>query len=140
VPVAAVETRCALDVPPTGATVRFRVGYRAPAFVLRNTTLLAEVIALAPEGSKELNRRLMREEFQVVGQGPDVLEKPLFDAFEIDLSRYAGQHLELILRTTRRGMVRLRPLEHRGFGTSWEDPVLLLHDALPRHSALPVGP
>jgi hypothetical protein len=132
VPSAAVETRCSLDVPASGATLRFRVGYRAPALVVQNTTLEAEVIALAPEGSNELNQRLMRKKFWVRGQGPDVLKKPLFDTYEVDLSGYAGQHLELVLRTIRHGMVRLRVLEHRGFGTSWEDLVLVLHDRPPR--------
>ena len=53
------------------------------------------------------------------------------------LSQYAGQRVELVLRTIRRGMVRLRVLEHRGFGTSWEDPVLVLHERLPQRIAAP---
>jgi hypothetical protein len=128
-PLAAVETRCSLEVPATGATLRFRVGYRAPALVLRNTTLQVDVIALAPEGSNEFDTLLKRKRFRVEGQGPDVLKKPLFETVDVDLSQYAGQQLGLVLRTTRRGVVRLRVLEHRGFGTSFEDPVLLLHDA-----------
>ena len=125
-PAATVETRCGLEVPPDGARLRFRVGYRAPALVVRDTRIIAEVIALSPAGASTPNVRLMRASFAVKAQGPIVLRQPLAREYDIDLSRYAGQRLELLLRTQRFGEVLLDPFEHRGFGTTWEDPLLVL--------------
>jgi hypothetical protein len=118
---ATIETPCDVPVPSSGATLSVRVDYRAPAAVVRNTTLVAEILVVGPDSKTLVARKL----FRVEPQGEDVRRIPLAPEIRVDLGRWAGQSTRLLLRTIRRGKVMTRPLEPRGFGTIWQDPVLV---------------
>ncbi len=131
-PTATVETPCDVPVPREGATFVVRLGYRAPAVVVRNTTLTMEVLAV---GANE-KLLLAHEVFTVEPALPVARRKPVAPELRIDLTPWAGRTVRLILRTIRRGQVHVRPLEPRGFGTVWEGPELVLHGgAAPRRAA-----
>ena len=118
---ATIETLCRLRVPAEGLVLETRVGYRAPKRVAPGTTLTAELLVLDPSAKTLVARRVF-----TVEPDPGIPRRVAFDpTLRVDLSRWAGQEVGLILRTIRRGRVEIVPLESRGFGTVWEDPRLL---------------
>jgi hypothetical protein len=127
---ATVETLCVVPVPAEGGVFSVRIDYRAPAAVVKDTTLTAEILAI---GSRE-KLLLARKVFEVQGEpaGTPARRKPLAPELQVDLSRWAGGEVRLVLRSIRRGRVFVRPLEQRGFGMVFEDPrVLPPGDAAP---------
>ena len=89
--------------------------------VAPGTTLTANILVIEPD-QKIL---LAREHFRVEPQGIDARRRALAKELRVDLSAWAGRRVRLLLRTTRRGRVHMRPLERQGFGTVWEDPKLV---------------
>jgi hypothetical protein len=121
---ATIETLCTVPVPSAGGVFSVRIGYRAPAAALANTTLTAEVLVVGDSVNTLMARRL----FVVKGERVAPRRKPREPELRIDLTPWAGSDVRLLLRTVRRGRVMVRPLEQRNFGTVWEDPRILPED------------
>ena len=121
-PSATVETACDVPVPAEGAVFEVRLAYRAPAVVVKNTTLTMELLAV---GARE-KLLLAHQVFDVEPAPPFARREPMPPELRVDLGPWAGRTVRLILRTIRRGQVLVRPLEPRGFGTVWQDPRLVL--------------
>ncbi len=128
---ATIETLCQVAVPREGASLSVRIGYRAPSTVAPDTTLTAEILVIG-QNQKTLMARM---HFPVEPQGIDARRRPLARELHVDLSTWAGRPVRLLLRTTRRGRVHIRPLERQGFGTVWEDPKLVLPKTAPAVSS-----
>jgi hypothetical protein len=118
---ATIETLCTVPVPSAGGVFSVRIGYRAPAAALANTTLTTEVLVVG----ESVNTLMARKLFAVKGEGVAPRRKPRKPELRIDLTPWAGSNVRLLLRTVRRGRVMVRPLEQRNFGTVWEDPRIL---------------
>jgi hypothetical protein len=118
---ATIETLCQFAVPREGAALSVRIDYRAPVTIAPNTTLTGEILVIGDD-RKTL---LARKHFAVEPQGMDVRRRAFAPALRVDLSAWSGRQVRLLLRTTRRGRVHMRPLERQGFGTVWEDPKLV---------------
>ncbi|MEE2674756.1 MAG: glycosyltransferase family 39 protein [Myxococcota bacterium] len=118
---ATIETLCQIAVPREGADLSIRVAYRAPSTVAPGTTLTAEILVIG-HNHKTL---IARKQFAVEPEGIDVRRRVFAQELRADLSDWAGSPVRLLLRTTRRGRVHVRPFERQGFGTVWEDPKLV---------------
>ena len=116
---ATIETSCTVRVPADGLAARdARRLPRAEARGARHDPHRRgprrRAEAEGPDGAATLRRR--------GGPGLPAPRRVVDAPLRVDLSRWAGRELRIILRTVRRGQVEIRPLEARGFGTVWEDP------------------
>ncbi len=111
-----VSTRCRI-APRGPSELRFRVGYRQPEAVETGSELVAEIWAQRSGHADEL---LYRESLPLAPirgwASPPPLER------SVDLSRFAGEELWLVLRSRFHGGVRMNPLDFTGFAMVWQDP------------------
>lgn len=112
------ETRCRVEVPGP-AELRLGLGSRQPSRVEPGSELVAEILVERPGAEPELLHREVLPLSPVLGFGsPPALERRL------DLSRWAGEGVDLVLRTRMRGDVRMNELDLKGFAMVWQDPRL----------------
>jgi hypothetical protein len=111
-----VSTRCRI-ARPGPSELRFGVGYRQPERVEAGSDLVAEIWA---QRRGEADLLLYRESLPLAPvrgwASPPALER------SVDLSRFAGEELWLVLRSRFRGAVRMNPLDFTGFAMVWQDP------------------
>ncbi|MBW2726025.1 MAG: glycosyltransferase family 39 protein [Deltaproteobacteria bacterium] len=113
-----VVTRCRVTVPKAGGDFVWQMDYPRPVLVRGPTTLYVEVAIEAEQKS----RRVFSEMFDVKPGDPRISRTPAAREYRVDLSDYAGQSVELILRSTRAGHLAMSANELRGFGTRWQNP------------------
>ena len=111
-----VSTLCRIALPGP-AELRFRVGYRQPTEVRPGSELVAEIWAHRQGRADELLYRESLALAPVPGwSSPPALER------SVDLSRFAGEEVWLILRSRFGGEVRMNALDFKGFAMVWQDP------------------
>jgi len=113
-----IAARCKIEVPPSGGEFVWQLDYFRPAKLRGPTTLTVEVLV----GARPQPRRLFKETIDVK---PHRERRNRFDApleYRVDLSDYAGQTINLLLKSTRRGHVVMSRNSLRGFGVTWQHP------------------
>jgi hypothetical protein len=90
--------------------------YPRPVKLRRQTTLRVEVAV----ESERRSQKLFSQTYTVKTADPRISRRPAAPEFRVDLSDYAGQSVDLVLRSTRVGHVVMSANERRSFGTRWQ--------------------
>ena len=120
-----VETKCRARVPEDGGELVWRFDYRKPMRLYSPTTLRVDVLAR----TSAIERTLFSDTYAVETIDPRVYRFPAPRELRADLSEFAGQDVDLILRSTRSGRLVMPPGSRRGFGTNWIHPRIVFGTA-----------
>lgn len=119
-----LSARCTVDIPPSGGDLVWQFDYSHPAKLRTPTTLLVEVLV----ETKPRPLRVFSEETVVKPVSPRVSRFPAPEERRVDLSAFAGQRIQLRLRSTRSGRVVMSANAVRGFSTTWQDARIVARD------------
>jgi hypothetical protein len=112
-------TRCRVRVP-ADATLALQIGYRQPLRIDRKAQLSAEIEVSEAGATPEAGAALLRTPIPL---GPArSWSSPPGPQFRLDLSRWAGREVELVLRTRFQGRAEMHELDFAGFAMLWQDP------------------
>ncbi|HEB91578.1 MAG TPA: hypothetical protein ENI85_18530 [Deltaproteobacteria bacterium] len=114
-PIAPVETRCTFRVPERGE-LSFSLGYRKPFAVQRGAIIKAQIWIAGHEQDGPLFDETIPIERQKGWSSPPP------PRHRVDLSKYSGSDVTLIVRAQFRGGARMGPLDLSGFSLVWENP------------------
>jgi hypothetical protein len=117
-----VVTRCRVTIPRVGGEFVWQMDYPRPVELRSATTLYVEVLVEA----EQRMRRVFSETYDVKQVGPRVSRTPAPPEYRVDLSQYAGQNIDMILRSTRSGHVVMSANALRNFGTRWQHPRIVV--------------
>jgi hypothetical protein len=126
IPSEGLETRCRLRVPKSGGVLSLELGYLRPTAALPGTHLIAEV-AIEPidlgetAGSRDPHRSLLYETLRVV-PAQNARRQQRFSRFDLSLSDWAGQEVDLIFRTRLSGSIAVSSRNWKGFAMVYRDP------------------
>ena len=113
-----LATRCRVEVPAAGGEFVWQMEYPRPVKLRSSTTLSVEVLV----ESDEQVRRVFSRIYDVKTVDPRVRRVPAPHEHRVDLSDYAGRSVNLIMRSTRSGLVVMSHHARRSFGTHWQHP------------------
>jgi 4-amino-4-deoxy-L-arabinose transferase-like glycosyltransferase len=111
------RTPCRVRVPPGGGVLSLEIGYRKPFRVASGTTLSGR-ISVAHAGEQTT---ILEETLRVMKRQGTTIEHP-YKRFEVDLSPWQGEAVELVFETRLDGEIRTHPLDYKGFAMVWRDP------------------
>ena len=111
-------TRCRVRIPNRGGDFVWRLDYPTPVEVRDQATLFVEVLVV--DGG--VSNRVFVKTSKVSSTSARRNRFPAASEYRIDLSRWAGKEVELVLRSTRNGRVIMSANEIRGFGARWQHP------------------
>lgn len=117
-----VVTRCRVTIPRAGGEFVWQMDYPHPVELRTQTTLYVEVVVQV----EQRMRRVFSETYDVKKIGSRVSRTPAPPEYRVDLSEYAGQNIDMILRSTRSGHVVMSANAPRNFGTRWQHPRIVV--------------
>ncbi|MFT5695134.1 MAG: hypothetical protein ACI9QQ_001109 [Myxococcota bacterium] len=118
----AVVAKCLVDIPEAGGDLVWQLDYAKPSKLLSPATIRVEIHA-ALDGVTE---RVFVETIEVKTINPRVSRIPAAREYRVDLSRYAGKSIALVVRSVRSGNVVMSANALSGFGTRWQHPRIVL--------------
>ncbi len=110
--------RCPVRIPEAGGEFVWQMDYPFPVKLRTPATLFVEV-QVVDRGSTS---RVFTETLSIKTAKARRSRIPAPREYRVDLSRYAGRQVELVLRSTRTGRVVMSANEIRGFGMRWQHP------------------
>ncbi|MDG2051974.1 MAG: hypothetical protein P8M78_17610 [Myxococcota bacterium] len=126
IPTEGLETHCRLQVPASGGVLSLELGYLRPTAALPGTQLIAEIqlkqITTTEEsGAANAKRSVLYETLRVV-PAQTARRQQRFTRFDISLSDWAGQEIEVTFRTRLSGSIAVRSRNWKGFAMVYRDP------------------
>jgi hypothetical protein len=113
-----LTTRCRVKVPSAGGEFVWQLEYSNPAVLRSPTTLMVEVLVESRQGRD----RVFSKTYTVKTRNSRMSRFPAPHEYRVDLSDYAGSSINLIMRSTRSGLVVMSNFSRRSFGTKWQHP------------------
>lgn len=111
------RTSCRVLVPEGGGVLSLEVGYRKPHQVASGT-MLAGRITILHEAEHAI---VFDETLRVMKRQSTTIEHP-YKRFDVDLSAWSGEEVDLVFETHLDGEIRTHPLDYKGFAMVWRDP------------------
>jgi 4-amino-4-deoxy-L-arabinose transferase-like glycosyltransferase len=111
-------TRCRVEIPASGGEFVWQIEYPRPVKLRSSTTLAVEVLVESDQQQRHVFSRI----YNVKTMNPRVRRVPAPHEHRVDLSDYAGRTIDLIMRSTRSGLVVMSVHARRSFGTHWQHP------------------
>lgn len=106
-------TTCQVKVPED-ARLRVALELRQPGLATEPASVRSEIWLLGPRGRP---RRLLEHDRQLATES--VWKRDAGEEFEVDLSRWHGEEVYLLLRTIVDGEIPEAPLDHHGLSVMW---------------------
>jgi hypothetical protein len=116
------RTVCNIDVPERPANLRFQVSTRSVDAVTPGTKVSIEVTIKTESDSATQSLTELTRKIPVTQSAGWKSAAP--KEYSVDLTRYAGRRVRLVMRSRLEGSLEMNPLDARGFIVRWIDPVI----------------